>query len=302
MQLERAKNCWNRFFFEPGDSSTCDLLRIGFSIYGLVNLWVLALDGTLWFGERGVLPFVASRTVVEFQSQWTLFSFLPKTDATVWLSIALLGFHFSALLIGWKCRINAIAVFIWVVSFQNRNPLILDASDVLFRLLCFFLILMPLGSRWAIGSQRKAPMKSKLWALQLLRIQVTLVYFSSVVYKLQSDDWTSGNAIYYVFQLAQYEHLPIPEFFLESLLLQKLATWMVILVEMILPFLLWIPRTRHVGIVLGLLLHLAIFYGMFLFLFQFLMMLLVCSFLKGEEVVQIWDFLRKRCCRWLRRS
>tara|TARA_R110002096_G_scaffold206192_10_gene392403 strand:+ start:20040 stop:20945 length:906 start_codon:yes stop_codon:yes gene_type:complete len=300
MLANRLTNMWNRFFFGLGDPTTCDLLRIGFSILGLINLGFLALDGTLWFGEHGLLPYVASRTVVEFSTQWTLFALLPKRDWVVWLAIALLAFHLVALLLGWKSRLQAIAVFVWLVSFQNRNPLILDASDVLFRLLSFFLILMPLGNRWAIDSSSKTPTPRKLWALQLVRIQLTLVYFSSAIYKLQSDDWTSGHALYYVFQLAQYEHFPIPGFFLQSLLLQKLVTWAVILVELLLPFLLWIPRTRLVGVALGLVLHLAIFYGMFLFLFQFLMMLLVCSFLKGEEISFAIAYLREKSGRLIR--
>ena len=70
---------------------------------------------------------------------------------------------------------------------------------------------------------------------------------------------------------------------METEWLIRLTTWGTMVVEACLPFLLFLSRTRRVGIVLGVVLHLSMEYSMHLFLFQWIMMLGLLAFTKPED-------------------
>lgn len=285
------RSLWNRFFFAEASQARCGVFRIAYASLLLINLLVWWPDLNRWFGESGVLDYEASRQVID-PDTFTLFAWLPQTGAVLWGAYLLLIGHTVLLLVGFYTRFQALAVFIWFTAFQHRNLLIFDAEDYLFRILAFLLILLPAGKYYALDS-RKLPSDRvyPVWPLRLAQIQICLVYVSSAWEKLRGEDWVDGLAFYYVSRLdSLFGRFPMPDILLESLFLMKLMTWMVLVLECLIPLGLWFRETRRWAIGAALLLHLSLEYTMNLFLFQLLMMACLVLF---AEPANRKGFIRK---------
>ncbi len=286
--LQKFFRHWDNFFYQYNNPKICCVIRIAYSFLLLINALVLLPDLFNWFGENGLLPYDVSREIID-PDTLTIFGFLPREDWVLRISYGLFVSQIIFLLVGFFSRFQAVCVFIWFVSFVHRHHILFDGEDNLFRLMGFFLIFMPIGSYYSVDSwlrnrkQSKAKVSST-WALRLLQIQMCLIYLSTVWEKMRGEDWVNGTAIYYVSRLDDvFGHFPLPSFLLTSFSLMKYATWLVIIVELLIPISVWFKETRRFGLLLAFGLHLSIEYAMNLFLFQWLMLVGLLSFTEPED-------------------
>jgi hypothetical protein len=284
---------FDRFCFDPIDLRLIGVLRIGYALLLGINVLAWAPDLLLFFGESGVMPFETARALSDPDTP-TLFAVLPHSDGVVQLAYAILLAHIVLLGIGWKARLQAVATYVWLVSFQNRHMMLFDGEDNVFRLLGLALIFLPLAHCCSLDAwlrRRRGdplPRRGSAWALRLIQFQMTVIYASTAWEKLLGNDWVDGNALYYVSRLDDlFGHYPIPASILESLGTLQLMTWSVLATELSLPLLLWLPRTRRLGMLLALGLHLGIEYAMTLFLFQWVMLLGLLSFVRDEDIAAL---------------
>ncbi|GBF81409.1 HTTM domain-containing protein [Aphanothece sacrum] len=290
---------WNIFFHQPINPQICDIIRIFYSFLLLINLLVLLPDLNNWFGENGLLPYSVSREIID-PDTLTIFMWLPKNNDVLWLCYGIFVSQIILLLIGLFSRFQAICVFIWFVSFVHRHHILFDAEDTLFRLIGFFLIFMPIGTYYSLDNclnTRKGytlNKKKSTWALRLLQIQMSLIYFSTVWEKMKGEDWVNGTAIYYVSHLDDlFGHFPVPQFLFTSLTLMKIMTWIVLVVELFIPIGLWFKETRRFALLIAVGMHLSLEYAMNLFLFQWLMLVGLLSFTEPEDFKLIKHGLNK---------
>ncbi len=132
-------------------------------------------------------------------------------------------------------------------------------------------------------------LSSQLWPLRLFQIQITLIYASNAWNKLQGETWQNGTALFQVSRMTDYFGRGIiPDWLFDLPWLLQICTWSVLLLETLLPILLWIPSTRRYAVILGILLHLGIELTMNLFLFEWIMIVGLLSFLKTDR--WIWPF------------
>ena len=108
---------WDRFFFRQVDVRICGAFRIGFALLLLANSLGYYAYLDQWFGGSGVLPFDASRLVVD-PDTLTIFAWLPEKATTLWICYGIFNAQILALLIGFHSRIQAICLFAWLVSFS----------------------------------------------------------------------------------------------------------------------------------------------------------------------------------------
>ncbi|MEX2026767.1 MAG: HTTM domain-containing protein, partial [Pirellulaceae bacterium] len=205
----RLVAAWNGFFHADLDLRSCALIRIGYAALVLVWLAVLYPDLSTWYGPDGILPPSAAEKTMP-GGAWTLLALFPQSDAWLKVAYAMAIVHALLLLVGFASRLNAAALFVWVVSFCHRNAVILDAEDTLFRLAGFFLILMPAGARWTVDGwlfpSRIADCglrtdgddtirnRGPAWALRILQIQMCVIFLSAGLSKLLSPAWQDGTA------------------------------------------------------------------------------------------------------------
>jgi hypothetical protein len=295
---------WQTFFHEPIDARIPALVRIAYALVLLVNIAVWLPDLTMLFGEHGLLPREVVQKIGD-PHRWSLWAWLPKDDLTLQICYGIFVAQVICLLLGLATRFNSICVFVWLVSFQVRNPLILDGEDTVFRLIAFFLVLMPAEAVWSLDArlrERFWPTTSALvspvnsprfvsaWGLRLLQFQIALVFFSAAICKLQGEAWLDGTALYYVTRLQDFRKFPTPGLLFETPTIVALLTWSVILVEFTVPLLIWFRETRCWMLLLALLFHAANEYSMHLFLFHWIMLVGWLSFLLPAD----WEWARGR--------
>jgi len=287
---------WNRFFHEPSDARIPALIRIGYALLVLVNLiaWYPYLD--MWFGETGVLP---ADLAALSPGEWTLLGW-AKSPAVLLLCFWLFTLQAVCLLIGIASRFSAASVFVWVVSFQNRNQMILDGEDDVLRMVGFFLILMPLaevwsvdawlGRKWKVAEVREAtehPYRSRYspWGLRLLQYFMVLVMFATGLFKFAGEPWRDGTALYYVARLDDlFGRFPVPHYLFDTPWTVRAMTWSVLYVELVIPFLIWIPKARRFSLLVLLAFHLSNEWAMHLFLFHWIMLCGWMSFLTTQDL------------------
>lgn len=285
------KNCLaacDRFLHTGVDPTVIPFFRMGFALLVLIHIAVLWPNAEMWFTDQGVMK---QETAMVFSGkyQWSILFHLPSTTPVVQGCLVAMFLHGLLMLLGVSSRLQAACLFVWLVSFQNRNMLINDGEDTLMRLFAFFMIWLPLDRSWSLqkywrrdSSARKLNRESA-WALRLIQFQLIAVYASTALCKLQGSTWHDGTAMWYVARMTDSFGRLIPSATFDVYWISAAATWSALLLELVLPIVLLIPKTRRWGVVGGMLLHLGIEVSMNLFLFQWLMILGLISFVRLSD-------------------
>jgi hypothetical protein len=274
---------WDHFLFESCDPLLAPVLRIGFALLIVIQTLCVWPDAAYWYSDSGVLKSQTAEQILGPQA-WSLLNCLDSEPWMAQLGLLCLLVHSGLMLLGCYSRFQVAAIFVWLVSFQNRNPLITDGEDTVFRILAFLLIWLPLDAKWSVMALRdsknahRTPTSKDAWALRLIQFQMTVIYASTALCKLEGETWQNGSAVGYVSRMTDnFGRWISPEWF-DLPWITPLATWGTLAVEAFLPFGLWIPKIRWLAIGLAALMHLGIEASMNLFLFQWVMLLGLVSF------------------------
>ncbi len=286
-----VKRSFDRFLFETCDPRIVPVLRIGFGLIILVHALVMWPDAYRWYSDDGVLRVETAKHFLG-PSAWSLLFVLPSTELIVRCCLGAMVVHASCMILGVYSRFQSAAIFLWLVSFQNRNPFVIDGEDTLMRMFAFFLLWMPLDSAWSIlrcrnGSQESNPSPASAWGLRLMQFQMAALYASTAICKLEGITWSNGTATWYVSRMADNYGRWIPATWFDVPNFVLLTTWGALFIEASLPIALWFRSTRKFAILAGIALHLGIEVSMNLFLFQWLMILGLMSFVRFDE----WKWL-----------
>lgn len=274
---------WDHFLFESCDPLLAPVLRIGFALLIVIQTLCVWPDAAYWYSDSGVLKSQTAEQILGPQA-WSLLHGLDSEPWMAQLGLLCLLVHSGLMLLGCYSRFQVAAIFVWLVSFQNRNPLITDGEDTVFRILAFLLIWLPLDAKWSVMALRdsknahRTPTAKDAWALRLIQFQMTVIYASTALCKLEGETWQNGSAVGFVSRMTDnFGRWISPEWF-DLPWITPLATWGTLAVEAFLPFGLWIPKIRWLAIGLAALMHLGIEASMNLFLFQWVMLLGLVSF------------------------
>lgn len=225
--------------------------RIGMAAILLVDLAIRAGNVAEFYAEGGFFPFEAAYRWHGTRWSWSL----HLLDGSAEFQTAMLLFAAvltGAMLLGYRTTLATIGSWVMLVSLHNRVPLLLNGGDVIFRLLLFWAMFLPLGRAWSVdalrrtrrqgrtadaASARYAPVVSMAGAAIL--VQLCLMYFCTGLFK-HNKDWLSGDSMYYVFSFDAYGR-PLGRFLLQYPLLCKLITWKTLWLELLGPPLVLLP-------------------------------------------------------------
>ncbi len=151
------------------------------------------------------------------------------------------------------------------MTLHQDNPVISNAGDDLLRITVVYAAVVVVvcradGVRRPLLGPRVESLRSTMpvWGLRLFQFQLTAIYVATVFKKWPGDTWQDGEAALWALQLVRLERFPVPDLIASSATMGKAMTWGALGLEILLPFLLWIPRTRRWGIVLGVGMHLSV--------------------------------------------
>jgi vitamin K-dependent gamma-carboxylase-like protein len=275
---------WNRFWFQPVESSTVALFRVAFGLLALGYTLSLAPVLFAFYSDDGILP---AQPTYSGTLAWGLLGFFPS-DAAVVLFYFLLLVGTIALLAGFRARLAALVVFVCIISFGRRDPWVLNSGDLLVQVLAFYMLFMPSGTglsvdRWLNEPRRfwEFPARA-IWPLRLVQVQVSILYLAAVWAKVRGVTWNDGTAVSYAFRIDDIARFPVPGFVTDSLVLANLLTYGTLAVELSIGILVWNRILRPWVLLLGIGLHLGIDYAVRVGFFSYAVLVAYIVFIPPE--------------------
>ena len=292
---QRVLAAWDRFLFEPQQTSTLAILRIAFGL--TVTVWTLCQLPTLFtfYAQDGVLPTAPALG----PGAWGLLQTTSGSTlvAVVWLAL-LVGA--VALTVGLQSRIAAVVVFLGLLSLERRNPFILNSGDILLRNMAFVLVFAPTGVALSVDRWRahrstfwEFPARAP-WALRMLQIQLSVIYVSAAWFKLQGDQWRGGTAVTWALGIEDITRVPAPSFLTDSAVLTEMFTFGTIALELSLAILVWKRAARPWVLGLGVLMHVGIDLAFMVGFFSVAMLCLYLVFVPPDVATTRLLALRER--------
>ncbi len=303
MRLSRLLESADRAFFQPRDPLALGCVRAVVGVLAFLQLALLMPDVRVWFGDGGLVPRSVSRGFIGNR-------FNPLLDSTLgdgWLA-PLLGLLIVASLMmaaGVFSRISTAVVALGLVALHHRNAFILNSGDSALRIACILLALSPSGAAFswdhlrrqrALGQGPSPAAARPIWAFQLLRVQVAIVYLSTALWKAKGEAWLDGTAVYYTARLYEFHRFPVPWVF-ESMTLVHALTWATLVVEGSVGVFVWFRETRYIVLAAAAGLHIGLEYSMNVPLFQPTMLGLLVCFVPPEDLRSFRTWFRSRVLR-----
>lgn len=291
--LATLRDGWNRFFFEPQSPLPIAVYRCLLGFVVLVNHALVAGDVLDWFGPRGVLS-PGAAVKLAGGAGLNLLRVMPETDASVWLVFGLSCVCALTLMIGLFTRFSAAVLFVTLVTLNHRNVLILMSGDSFLRIATFFMVFSQAGAtlsvdRWLRvrrGLANGPPALHAPWAMRLIQIQLSFLYFYAFVWKAMGTMWLDGTALYYTARLQEFWRFPVP-YALEHMWTIKLSSWLTLLVEFAMGPLVWIRELRYPVLIAAALLHAGIEYSMNIPLFGLTMVSAYVTFIEPQHLARL---------------
>ena len=258
--------------------------RVVFACVALVNLLCLWGYREAFFTAGGMIS-----PEMMAESNWgSVLTIFSVVDSGFGVSVCFLiaALAMVCLGLGISPRAAAVVVFVWHVSFTYRAVPATTGWDHVLRAFSFLVMVSPLGS-W-----RVAPRMVANYGITLMRLQVLVIYWQSVFVKLGDKYWQDGEFLSY-FLMSIFARWPDADVAGWQDFLMP-VTFLVLLFELALPVLLFVPRTRKIGFVLGFLFHLGIAVaGKHLFMFSLVMWMSYVAFVTPGVLDRVQGKLRR---------
>jgi predicted DCC family thiol-disulfide oxidoreductase YuxK len=299
ISVKDIARAWNRFFFEPESPVSIATYRIVFGVLVLATQLLLYPDVMHWFGVHAAISFQTAPAVGG--GGFTLFRWLPQSDAAVWSIYWLTCLSAATLACGFLTRLSAVVVFVTLTTLQQRNPLILNSGDTFLRIVSFFLMFSQAGAALSVdrlialarGREAGPPQPSAPWAKRLIQLQLAFLYLYAFVWKVAGPLWISGLAVYYTSRLTEFRRFPVPYLY-DHIWTIRLWTWGTLVAELALGTLVWIKELRYWVLLAGVLLHLGIEYSMNIPMFGFTMIGAYVTFIEPADLQRVFAAIRRR--------
>jgi hypothetical protein len=267
-------------------------LRIGLALLILIDLALRARDLVAHYTDAGVLT-RADLLQLDGRRAFASLHFISGAWQVQALLFSLAAVCAVALLVGYRTRLAAVASWIFLVSLNARNPMVVQGGDVLTRLVLFWSMFLPLGARFSIDSARgramTAPARRFLSvATVALLAQIVLMYWVTAWRKSDPEWRTEGTALYYALSLDALA-TPLGSLLRELPALLKPLTFGVLWLEILGPILLFSPvlttPIRALTVLAFVLLHVGIGLTMRIGLFPWIAALVMVVFVPSS----VWD-------------
>jgi hypothetical protein len=301
------------------DLRSIALLRIGIAMCLLIDLGGRLSDLEAHYTDAGLLPRDAT---IETMDAWHVSLHLANGQFTFQaILFGMAALSAACLLVGMHTRLAAVLSWVFIVSLQNRNFIILNGADVLLRMILFFSLFLPLGARFSVDRLRavRRPQAEGNWLVSsgtvFYALQFMLVYIFAGLIKSEIPAWRDGAGLAYALRSPEFveplglklaEYVPAMRFFNGFVIYGELFGSFLLLLPV------WTTATRLALVVGFSALHILIAATMSVGMFPLVAIVAVSAFLPSpfwdhaaRFVAQRASFLvqgAERFASWLRAS
>ena len=220
------------FWLGETDLAPVAVFRILFGLQLFNWFWQLYPNLAGFFTDDGILP--RRELLASYAERFSLLNLFGEwwQVAAVWAVSCVVAI---LLTVGWRTRLMSFLAFVLVSSFSWRDPLILDGSDFVFRMVPLWLAFTGAGELWSIDAYgRKEPPSGRGWSLpvRILELQVAWIYLATGLEKLGGTAWIGGTAGFYALQLEHTFARPWAHDIATNMTFSNLISWSTIAVEL----------------------------------------------------------------------
>jgi hypothetical protein len=273
-------------FWGPSDPRTYALVRIGLSVAGLVNLIDLWPHRYEYFASSGMISLDVIRNATRGGLYSSVFFWVSSERGVtaIFLCAALALVAFGA---GVWTRVSAALVFAWHASYSVRAFPVLHSWDSILRIYSFLALISPTGRVWSLAHLLRPLPKDRepvpVYGLRLMQWQVYVLYLTTVWLKVPDPFWRNGQLLAY-FSVSLSSRTPDNLFLVRHEWISAIGTYLSLATEASVPWLLSFRRTRPLGLLCGLALHLMIGATAKLAIFSICMIPLYMAFFDERDI------------------
>ena len=270
-------------------------MRIGLGLILIADLLNRLPNLTAHYTDKGVLPRWA--LLEQFSNANNVCLHLISGQAWVQaILFGLAGLIALLMIVGYRTRLTTALSWYMLTSLHARNGMVLDAGDVLLRMLMFWAMFLPTGAKWsldaAMGRIQRGPTAVLSVASFALLLQPALMYLFSALYKTDPV-WHNGTAIFYALQINAFA-TPLGHWLLNFPELLRVTSYSVWWLELIGPIVVFLPiftwRIRVATVAIFWLLHTGMGLGLELGHFPYICGVAWLAYLPS----QFWEMTRVR--------
>lgn len=271
------------FFAETKNYDWITFFRVSFGVFILLHFLAVIPDFESLFSTKGIIP---SDILDVFIPNYVIT--LPKivyffSDYGIEESAVLLIFKIAYIalavfiLIGFYPRISSLVLLFLQISLVKASSFYAYGVDYFTSMSLFYLILIPSDYKYSIKSFfswniRKINIRPYQ---RLFQIHLSIAYFFSGLGKILGFNWWNGEAIWKAINLPfanndfNFDFSILAEY---SIILIIIG-WATVIIELLYPVFIWIPKTRKVWLYLTISMHIGIALILNLYFFSTLMII-----------------------------
>lgn len=299
--LRRVVDGVRQFFAARVTGSSASAFRIAFGALAAYNAITLTMNTERFFSDAGAYPWDLAGP----QKSWGAFSWAPHDIEHAHAVLIAYVIVSLLLMFGVFSRVTCGALWYLQLSVAHRNPLITSDADVVFGILLFIGMFLPLGRRWSFDAwlarrlatrwpklfdMQRWPLPS-IWSARLLEFQIALIYGMTAYAKLQKDVWVEGRAIRGFLAMPTYSTWPMWH---DHWPFMKPLTWGTLAFECAFPLLIWFRPIRPWLLLAGVAFHVGIDVLMQVPLFSWTMICAYIVFVPDERVERWMNAVEQR--------
>ena len=249
------------------DLRSLAVVRIAFASLIIIDLLIRSYDLNNHYTDAGVLPVSGFYKLHWHKFFFSLHALSGSYYFELLLFVVALFFAFS-LLLGYKTKLCTIVSWFLLISLQTRNPLVLNAGDVLLRCLMFWAIFIPWGEKFSLDSyfhKSNLHKANKVFSIGILAfiLQIVFMYVSTAILKTGPEWRIDYTAIYYALSIGHFSYFLGPYIY-QFPVLMKILTFTIFWLELVGIFLFFVPYKNSFFKIIGLILFVSFQLGLLL--------------------------------------
>lgn len=263
--LGRAAAAIHGFFELEIDPFILGVFRAALGAFLLLFYLMQAPSWTFYYGFPGLAPLDRTATASHDWLSPLFFHMRSNTGMWVLYGVSLASAVLLALGVWWRVA----CFWLWQmnVGLMVGSPFTINGEEQVMSLLLLFGLFMPLGSALTLRElrdreRRRAMLcgdggpRVKVWALRALQVHLMFVYLISLPDKMTDESWRNGTLVYYAMMAWDYPRWPGIEIFAwGNAALSRVLTLFALIVEVLVPVLIWLRRWRVPCVLAAMSLH-----------------------------------------------
>ena len=281
---------------------------IGASVFRLIAGGTILIQYLINYGQRhylfgpdGVWPYAKFAAELAHSRNFSIYAW----SASPWYFEV--AFHLGVLAaalwtIGWRTRVLTPLVYVFWWSLHQRFPVLWDGGDNVMQLVLIYAMFANLGAHFSLDARRLAgrppppPWLAMFHNAAMIAFgaQISLVYATAGMFKVQGETWRQGTALYYSFRGGQFIWPGVSELLYQSAWFTTAVSYLTVFFQISFPYLMLMNRfTRTVAVCIGVTFHVGIALFLGLFSFSFFMMSVDLALIGDDEYRALFRFLKR---------